>query len=297
MRRSKRDRSEARRTRRPGDSSSGPARRRSSAPLGYGRPDTSTRQTARERLRRSWPRAFDGQGGDEGDWQDDMDRGQERERLRSWMERQRRRTGRFRKPLVGLAVAGAAAPLVRANSEPGAELAGDSSMEAFTSSAAATQSAEANAERLQQQEQERLRDELIQGAVSRYGIDWDLAADIHDIAKEEGVEPKIAFGLVKTESTFRHSAVSPVGARGLTQLLPSTARWIMPEVVQNNTQLHEQETNLRVGFRYLRYLIDKYDGNVENALLAYNRGPGTVDRVLKRGGNPDNGYAGKVLRG
>jgi len=57
------------------------------------------------------------------------------------------------------------------------------------------------------------------------------------------------------------------------------------------------ETNLRVGFRYLRYLIDKYDGNVRLALTAYNRGPGTVDRLLRQGRNPDNGYAGKVLSG
>ena len=295
MRPSKRDRFEARRTRRPGDTSPAAPRRRTSSPLSYGRPDTSTRQSATDRLRRSWPRAFDGHGGDDGDWQEDIEREQERDRLRSWMERQRRRTGRFRKPLVGLAVAGAAAPLVRADSQPGAGQTEAASMASLENAAAATESAQTNAERLQQQEQERLRDELIQGAVGRYGIDWDLAADIHDIAKEEGVEPKIAFGLVKTESTFRHGAVSPVGARGLTQLLPSTARWIMPEVAGKN--LHEQETNLRVGFRYLRYLMDQYDGDVEKALLAYNRGPGTVDRVLKRGGNPDNGYAGKVLRG
>ncbi len=56
-------------------------------------------------------------------------------------------------------------------------------------------------------------------------------------------------------------------------------------------QLRDPDTNLRVGFKYLRYLMDKYDGNEKLALLAYNRGPGTVDKALKRGRNPDNGYA------
>jgi soluble lytic murein transglycosylase-like protein len=43
--------------------------------------------------------------------------------------------------------------------------------------------------------------------------------------------------------------------------------------------------------------MDKYDGDQRLALLAYNRGPGTVDRVLKRGGDPDNGYADAVISG
>ena len=61
--------------------------------------------------------------------------------------------------------------------------------------------------------------------------------------------------------------------------------------------LRDQETNLRIGFKYLKQLVDKYDGNENLALTAYNRGPGTVDRVLKRGGNPDNGYADFVRTG
>jgi soluble lytic murein transglycosylase-like protein len=58
--------------------------------------------------------------------------------------------------------------------------------------------------------------------------------------------------------------------------------------------LRDPETNLRVGFKYLRYLLDKYNGDENLALTAYNRGPGTVDKALRRGGNPDNGYAAFV---
>jgi len=120
-----------------------------------------------------------------------------------------------------------------------------------------------------------------------------LARQIHEAAIDNDIDPEVAFGLVKTESGFKNSATSHVGAIGLTQLMPATARWLQPGV--KTAQLRNSETNLRIGFKYLRDLIDKYDGDTELALLAYNRGPGTVDRVLKRGGNPDNGYADMVM--
>lgn len=160
---------------------------------------------------------------------------------------------------------------------------------------AGAEGAEDAVERRIAEDAERQRQSLIDGAVDRFGIGHEMAASIHDIAAQEGVHPSLAYGLVNTESTFRPAVVSQAGAVGLTQLLPSTAKWIAPELVQNRSQVFEEETNLRVGFRYLRYLIDKYSGDVESALTAYNRGPGTVDRILGQGGNPDNGYAGKVL--
>ena len=77
-------------------------------------------------------------------------------------------------------------------------------------------------------------------------------------------------------------------------MMPRTAAWLIPGT--RTADLSDRETNLRLGFRYLDQMIDKYKGDVRLALLAYNRGPGTVDKVLKRGGDPDNGYADKVLR-
>jgi soluble lytic murein transglycosylase-like protein len=138
------------------------------------------------------------------------------------------------------------------------------------------------------------RNNHVINAVQRYGISREMAEDIYDVAQEEGIDPRVAFGLVRTESTFREGAVSHVGARGLTQVMPRTARWLIPGTTTQD--LHDRRTNLRLGFRYLDRLIDKYRGNVPLALTAYNRGPGTVDRVLSRGGDPDNGYAGKVLK-
>lgn len=140
------------------------------------------------------------------------------------------------------------------------------------------------------------REAVIQENLARYQdypITRQMAEDIYDAAIEAGVEPDLAFGLVKAESSFSNRATSHVGAIGLTQLMPRTAAWMEPGT--STQDLRNQRTNLRVGFRYLSYLTEKYKGNQDLALLAYNRGPGTVDRVLRQGGNPANGYVEMVL--
>jgi soluble lytic murein transglycosylase-like protein len=129
----------------------------------------------------------------------------------------------------------------------------------------------------------------------RYAIPADLAAAINDIALSEGIAPAIAFQLVKVESGFYRRAISPVGAVGLAQLMPPTAFELDPTLRYGD--LFDRETNLRLGFRYLRQMIDKYDGDLRLALLAYNRGPGTVDNILRVGGDPTNGYERAVLSG
>ncbi len=135
----------------------------------------------------------------------------------------------------------------------------------------------------------------ILGYSARYSIPADLAASITDIALSEGIDPAVAFQLVRVESGFHRRAISPVGAVGLAQLMPPTAFELDPSL--RYADLFDRETNLRLGFRYLRQMIERYDGDLWLALLAYNRGPGTVDSVLAAGGDPDNGYAHAVLRG
>ena len=211
-------------------------------------------------------------------------------------KRQRRRGIRgLREASIGLAMAGAAVPMATAikKAEPDS---GRENQADPTSRLGSGDIEDAVGQRWATAQADAQRENAIVAAMTEHEIDRDLATAIYDISKEEGIDSEVAYGLVRTESTFRPRAVSHVGARGLTQVLPSTARWMMPEITQAS-QLFQPETNLRVGFRYLRYLIDKYEGDTSLALTAYNRGPGTVDRVLDRGGNPDNGYAGKVLRG
>lgn len=204
---------------------------------------------------------------------------------------------KWRQPIIGLAMAGAAAPLIQDGVTPESA---DKSQRAGVRNADAAKAAEDEravgervGERWRESEEQRHRQLTVAGAMSRYNISEKLASDIYDIAVEEDIEPELAYGLVNTESTFRERAVSHVGARGLTQVMPSTGRWVMGRSVD----LFDPQENLQVGFRYLRQLIDDYSGDVRKALLAYNRGPGTVNKILKRGGNPDNGYADKVLGG
>ena len=60
-------------------------------------------------------------------------------------------------------------------------------------------------------------------------------------------------------------------------------------------RIYDRDINLRIGFRFLHQLMNRFDGNLHYALLAYNRGPTTVREILAQGGNPSNGYAEKVV--
>jgi soluble lytic murein transglycosylase-like protein len=129
----------------------------------------------------------------------------------------------------------------------------------------------------------------------RYRIPADLAASIYDIAVAEGIDPKVAYSLVNVESEFYNKAVSPVGALGLTQVMPATGRMMQPGL--QRADLFDPETNLRLGFRFLRELLARYNGDLDLALHAYNRGPTVVDKILNAGGDPANGYADAILKG
>jgi len=138
------------------------------------------------------------------------------------------------------------------------------------------------------------RTATIRHYASRYEIGWQLSAQMYDAAAQAGIQFDLAYRLVRVESSFKQKAIGPAGAIGFTQVQPTTARWLDPQVTRDD--LFEVETNLRVGFGYLRMLIDRY-GSTRLALLAYNRGPGTVHTVLAAGEDPANGYAARVLGG
>jgi hypothetical protein len=216
---------------------------------------------------------------------------------------QRLRQSPVRHGLVGLAVAGAAVPVAVARHNTA--LRNPPSHENIIGSlvptpkltdqtvAQAWQGEEAKVADAQSTGREATIEKNLQRYAS-YDVPRDLAEQIYDLAVQSNINPDVAFGLVRAESTFKSSATSHVGAIGLTQLMPATASWLRPGTTRDD--LRDPQVNLSVGFKYLRELIDKYDGDTHLALTAYNRGPGIVDRVLKKGGDPDNGYAHLVLK-
>lgn len=97
-------------------------------------------------------------------------------------------------------------------------------------------------------------------------------AAIHAAGREFNVDVTLIAAVIKAESDFRVTVVSHKGAQGLMQLMPATARRFG---VQN---AFDPVANIRGGTRYLRWLLEKFEGNVELALAAYNAGEGNVMR-------------------
>ena len=93
---------------------------------------------------------------------------------------------------------------------------------------------------------------------------------IVDSGKRNGVDPLLLYAIMHQESTFKARAVSPKGARGLMQLMPLTARRF------GVTNIFDPKQNIEGGTRYMRFLLDYFEGDVELALAGYNAGEGAV---------------------
>lgn len=98
---------------------------------------------------------------------------------------------------------------------------------------------------------------------------------IYDIAVRHSINPHLVAALIHVESAFNPKAVSSAGAYGLMQLLPETARRFG---VKKKKDLFDPKKNLEAGVSYLKWLADRFGGDAEKILAAYNAGEGAVDR-------------------
>lgn len=97
-----------------------------------------------------------------------------------------------------------------------------------------------------------------------------LTAVIQEASRAHGVDPRLVAAVVRRESAWNEAAVSPVGACGLMQLMPATARFL------GVNNIFDARENVFGGTRYLRTLLDTFNGDLDLALAAYNAGPGAV---------------------
>lgn len=105
-------------------------------------------------------------------------------------------------------------------------------------------------------------------------------ADVLKTATAAGLDPAYVYGLIRQESRFMMDARSHVGAGGLMQVMPATAKWTAKKlgVDFKPDMLHDRDTNLRLGTGYLKLVMDSFEGSQAMAAAAYNAGPGRPRR-------------------
>ncbi len=119
---------------------------------------------------------------------------------------------------------------------------------------------------------------------------------IEEVEEVTGVEREVILALIKTESGFREKALSKKGARGMMQVMPETAEWIVKKerLFDREFDLYNYRDNILIGTTYFAYLKNKYNGDLVNMLAAYNAGTSRVKTGKWRKFKETINYVNKV---
>ena len=134
-------------------------------------------------------------------------------------------------------------------------------------------------------------------ATSKKMEDWDITAQrvkeiapiVERAARENKIPASLIFGVIWVESRFNPEASSGVGARGLMQLMPKTARYLAECIdwPKRVVDIEDPEFNIAAGSYYVARLIKQFNGDLDLALAAYNAGPGNIAKWMNNTGLPD----------
>lgn len=106
---------------------------------------------------------------------------------------------------------------------------------------------------------------------------------VEQYSKEYNVDYLLIYSIIKAESNFNKNAVSSSDAKGLMQIMDSTADEFLESNEKNNFDILDPQTNIEIGIKYYAYLSNKYNGNMLLALTAYNAGIGNVSDWISSG--------------
>ena len=117
--------------------------------------------------------------------------------------------------------------------------------------------------------------------------------EIQTCAAEYALDPYLVLAIMRCESSFKSDAVSSVGAIGLMQIMPDTGTWIAHKLgldaVYNEQMLYDPACSVRFGCWFLRFLTDRFEGELPHIIAAYNAGHGSVEKWLDDPAYSQNG--------
>lgn len=129
-------------------------------------------------------------------------------------------------------------------------------------------------------------------SILKFAYPIEYEDTVLEYAEYHDIEPSLVLGIIRVESNFKSDAVSNKGAIGLMQIMPKTGVWIAETIGLEKFEerdLYDYDTNIKMGTWYIKNLIDEFDGDVVNALAAYNGGVGNVKSWLSDQRYSDDG--------